>query len=209
MAATLTIDDALPMLLAQIEAELEGLRPRTTCRKGCAACCHQLVPVSPAEARRLKRVINDMLPEKRAAVVRRFAVARDALEEAGLLDLLDAMTGGEDVPPAEIRVWLAAAWQEAEVACPFLEADQTCGIYTDRPLACRLKLVASDPACCTDNPARVVPLSIKGRPAVLALTETEEATWLPLTSVAMVAADASGPKKSLSNWLTTFTTARV
>src|SRR5687768_3643704 len=40
-----------------------------SCTKGCSACCHQLVPVSPLEARELVK-IAERLPEPRRSIVK-------------------------------------------------------------------------------------------------------------------------------------------
>ncbi len=171
-------DDALPELVSRIEDELEPLRQQATCRTGCSACCRQLVPLAPAEARRLRRVAGK-LPDVRQRVAR----TRNQLDDMGLLDLLDDLDGTHHAAPAELVHDLAREWAEAKVACPFLNEDQSCSIYHDRPLACRLKLVRSEPQHCSGDGTNVVPLRVRGRASVGALARVENATWMPMTSI--------------------------
>src|SRR6185436_15439279 len=55
-----------------------------SCRKGCGACCRQLVPVSRTEGERLLQVVEAMSDERRETVKTRFAAAEAAIEAAGL-----------------------------------------------------------------------------------------------------------------------------
>src|SRR5262245_12443640 len=65
------LDDLVPLLqilsdnvvaAAEHDAERQGVC--ISCRKGCGACCRQLVPISPVEARHVARLVSD-LPEPR------------------------------------------------------------------------------------------------------------------------------------------------
>src|SRR5436309_10553178 len=85
------LDDLLPLLQILSDnvvaaAEREGKRQGKciSCTKGCGACCRQLVPISPVEARAVARLVDE-LPKPRQAEIRdRFATARRRLEEAGV-----------------------------------------------------------------------------------------------------------------------------
>src|SRR5437588_12234271 len=57
-----------------------------SCKKGCAACCRQLVLIGPTEARRLRALIDAMPERRRADVLARFAQARERLGASSLLD---------------------------------------------------------------------------------------------------------------------------
>src|SRR5436190_15336033 len=63
-------------------ARVEAAGLRISCAKGCGACCRQLVPVSPVEARHLSAVVEAMPPERAAAVRERFAAARARMADA-------------------------------------------------------------------------------------------------------------------------------
>src|SRR5439155_6346622 len=59
-----------------------------SCKKGCGACCRQLVPISQVEARRIRDLVEAMPEPRRSQVRARFTEARRYLDEAGLLDKL-------------------------------------------------------------------------------------------------------------------------
>src|SRR4051812_46922093 len=64
-----------------------------SCRKGCGACCRQLVPISRTEGEALLALVEAMPPERRRAVRIRFAEAEAAVAGAGL-----AESGGGRAP---------------------------------------------------------------------------------------------------------------
>lgn len=152
-----------------------------SCAAGCGACCRQLVPIAPAEARRLA-VLVEGLPEPRRTVVKeRFAEALRKAEEAGLLPGLEA----RGASGAETAQATALAYFRLGIACPFLESER-CSIYEERPIACREYLVTTPPANC-DAPTResieMVPLQTRIW-AAIAWEEAEgrdlaESEWVP------------------------------
>ena len=174
VATETSLVDALPALRERCERELATLAT-PTCRRGCSACCEHLVPVAPAELRRLRGVVEALPAGERARLRRRFASARLQLMKAHLWDLLEDAA----VAPPEEQAWLASSYRSARVPCPFLD-DGECSIYDERPLACRLQAVTSDPAECHKSRGEVVPLRLPGRPPVKALAELEGGTWSPL-----------------------------
>ena len=70
-------------------AKNEANGKHISCKKGCSACCRaQPVPVTPAEAHAIARLV-DALPEPRRTEIReRFAGRVARLKAAGLFDLL-------------------------------------------------------------------------------------------------------------------------
>lgn len=114
-----------------------------SCRKGCGACCRQLVPISRTEGEALLAVVETLPPEHRAAVVRRFGEASATLAKAGLRDMLLAPAKRSGKTNREISL----AYFALRIACPFLE-DESCSIHEDRPLVCREYLVTSPPELC-------------------------------------------------------------
>ena len=88
--------EIVPALQALVNAVVETAEAgqAISCRKGCGACCRQLVPVSRTEGERLLQLVAAMPNERRAALSARFAAAGrtyareiDAMEErlAGLI----------------------------------------------------------------------------------------------------------------------------
>lgn len=139
-------------MAASVAKAVEGQGKRISCKKGCGACCRQLVPVAELEARRLAELVQE-LPEPRRAVVRaRFAEARRRLEVAGLLGKLgDAQREWSTEESGAFRL----EYFRQGIPCPFLE-DESCSIYRDRPLVCREFLVTSPPEHCDQRKPETV-----------------------------------------------------
>jgi Fe-S-cluster containining protein len=152
-----------------------------SCRKGCGACCRQVVPISQPEARLIAEVLEQMPEPRRSEVRARFA---DALEKLSGTDLPERMRHA-DTLEADERQRLALDYFRQGIACPFLE-DEACSIYENRPLACREYLVTTPAVNCsvpTLEPVVRVPLA--GRMSValgqLEPTSTERSVWwIPL-----------------------------
>lgn len=161
-------------------AEAEGAR--VSCKKGCGACCRQLVPIAEAEARAVRDLIEAMPEPRRSAVRARFADARRRLEQSGVLQLLLDRDRWSDGDGRSIGL----RYFSQGVACPFLE-DESCSIHPDRPIACREYLVTS-PAenCARPGPDTVtmVPVPLKVWTAVARFDEVPAGTrfirWVPL-----------------------------
>lgn len=165
-------------------AEEESARTgkKVSCCAGCGACCRQLVPVAPAEARRLAALVQSMDEPRRAVIEKRFAEAVATYEQTGLYD---RMAAADQIPDDEARGELGLDVFRAGVACPFLE-NESCGIYPDRPLACREFLVTSPAENCRDpGPDNIVRVPL---PAAISETfyrfspsgERQAARWMPL-----------------------------
>ncbi|MBI5499064.1 MAG: YkgJ family cysteine cluster protein [Deltaproteobacteria bacterium] len=138
--------------VAAVATDRETARGRSvSCRPGCAHCCRQLVPVAPIEALALAKQVGALAPARGQAVRLRFAEAVARMEELGILD--------RSAPPGRLALQSVAspgtaAWEDvsrryfaAGVACPFLDAE-LCGIYDERPVACREYAVTTPPALC-------------------------------------------------------------
>jgi Fe-S-cluster containining protein len=176
-----------------------------SCRKGCGACCRQLVPIGEAEARRIRDLVES-LPEPRRSVVRaRFADARRRLAEAGLIDALEHPEHWVE----DDRRSFGLDYFRQRIACPFLE-EESCSIYEDRPIACREYLVTSPAEHCsrpTPETVRCVPVPTKVWPAVARFDPVRPGfktiRWVPLILApewAETHADDS-PLRPASEWL--------
>jgi Fe-S-cluster containining protein len=152
-----------------------------SCKKGCGACCRQLVPLSPTEARRLRDLVNGLPEPRRSAVLARFADARERLEAAGLLEQLYH----PERLPAEHRQAFGMEYFRQGIPCPFLE-DESCSIHPDRPLICREYLVTSPAEDCARPSAaavRCVPLPGRASRAATRLgagAAPAAGRWVPL-----------------------------
>jgi Fe-S-cluster containining protein len=129
---------------AILEVELAG--QGITCRKGCSACCNQLVPLSIPEAFFLRDAVNRLNAKKRARVLKKMQATTEALERAGLLDDLRH--------PGKNRQ-IDADYFGQGLPCPFLE-DDACSIYAQRPFICRSYVVTSPKEACADPYANAV-----------------------------------------------------
>lgn len=130
---------------------VEGEGRRISCRKGCGACCRQLVPISEVEARHLAALVEAMPEPRRSQVRARFAEARRRLAEAGLLEsLLRRRDWGEGESHS-----VGEAYFRQGIPCPFLE-EESCSIHPDRPIVCREYLVTSPAEHCAKPRADTV-----------------------------------------------------
>jgi len=178
-----SLDDAL------VDAAIEAVRREgktVSCQAGCGACCRQLVPISPTEARYLAELVAGLPEDRRSHVVKRFLDAVAALEARGLGDRLRAASQLAD---ADEKGRLARDYFRAQVACPFLE-DESCSIHAHRPLSCREYLVTSPAARCREPEAsgiEKVPLYAKPTQVLFCFGDGEgrgELRWLPLVLLA-------------------------
>jgi Fe-S-cluster containining protein len=164
---------------------------KISCKKGCGACCRQLVPLAETEARHIHELVEQMPEPRRSEVRGRFADACRRLAEAGVLRKLlgrDHWTDEEASP-------LGIEYFRAGVPCPFLE-EESCSIYPDRPLACRQYLVTSLAENCarpTPETVKCVPMPLKVWSAVARCDELAPGVrtirWVPLV-LALEWADA-------------------
>src|SRR5215212_2353352 len=89
----LTVADVMPALQGLVNAVVEAAEAGLTksgraisCRKGCGACCRQLVPISRTEGEALLALVEAMPKERRKVVRARFAEADAHITAAGLAD---------------------------------------------------------------------------------------------------------------------------
>jgi Fe-S-cluster containining protein len=164
------------------EQALEKQGERITCRKGCAACCRSMVPISEVEARRLGELVDGLPEARRSLVLARFGEVRLRLDQAGLLDKLRAREQWTDLESKQIPV----QYFLHGIACPFLE-DESCTIYSDRPASCREFLVTSPAAKCalpTNEEVRIVKLPFRVMSALARFDAdsptAERIRWVPL-----------------------------
>ncbi|MBV9123365.1 MAG: methyltransferase regulatory domain-containing protein, partial [Planctomycetes bacterium] len=150
------LQDLADQVVGKVVHESEKQGTNISCKKGCAACCRQLVPLSEEEARHVHDLVQALPEPRRSEILQRFAAARRRLEKAGLLDKLLH----PDQWNAEDNQSFGPSYFYQGIACPFLE-DESCSIYPDRPLICREFLVSS-PAenCSRPDPATIRRLPI-------------------------------------------------
>jgi Fe-S-cluster containining protein len=161
----------LPALQGLVNAVVGAaeMGKQISCRKGCGACCRQLVPISRTEGEGLLALVEAMPEDRRRAVRARFAAAEAAITRAGLAER-GARSDRE----------MSVAYFALGVPCPFLE-DESCSIHPDRPLVCREYLVTSPAELCAGpkqegvTPVPVPKLSLGARQL-----QDEAGSWFPL-----------------------------
>jgi Fe-S-cluster containining protein len=161
----------------------EAQGEKVSCKKGCGACCRQLVPIAETEAYHIRDVV-EALPEPRRSEIRsRFAAARHRLETAGLLEKLRRPSHQWE---ASESVSFGLRYFAQGIPCPFLE-DGSCSIYADRPIVCREYLVTSPAENCAQPTAQTikgVPLPLKVWTAIARFDKVPEGQhfirWVPL-----------------------------
>jgi Fe-S-cluster containining protein len=140
-----------------------------SCRKGCGACCRQLVPVSRTEGERLLQVVEAMPAERREMLKARFTAAAAAIEAAGLKE----RQGRSDRE-------LSTEYFALGVPCPFLE-DESCSIHPERPLVCREYLVTSPAELCAGPKQEgVTPVAVPKVSMAARGLQEEGDDWFPL-----------------------------
>jgi len=167
-------DELLPLLqeidnvvVDRTVAQSEAAGKPISCCRGCSACCRaQPVPVTPAEAYALSRLVESLPEPRRGEVRARFADRAARLFAAGLAEVF--LDRDPNISGAAARD-VARRYFALGLVCPFLE-DDACGIYADRPLVCRQYLVTSPAELCRDpltNPVEVLPMPIAAAGALL------------------------------------------
>jgi len=177
-----------------------GAGQAISCRKGCGACCRQLVPISRTEGERLLALLDGLPEERRAVLHERFTRAAAAIEEANLFSSppiggearrggnaqssqpplpTSPPIGGEEKMKMSDRE-LSVAYFALGIPCPFLE-EESCSIHPDRPLVCREYLVTSPAELCS-GPAQegVTPVPVPKISLAARGLQEERDEWFPL-----------------------------
>lgn len=169
--AAVPATEVVPALQGLVNAVVEAAEAgkAISCRKGCGACCRQLVPVSRTEGERLLQFVEAMAVERRETLKTKFAAAEAAIEAAGLTD----RQGRSDRE-------LSTAYFALGVPCPFLE-DESCSIHPERPLVCREYLVTSPAALCAGPEQEgVTPVAVPKVSMAARGLQEENDDWFPL-----------------------------
>jgi Fe-S-cluster containining protein len=159
-------------LFAEIgEKDVTAAGEKISCKKGCAACCRQAIPLAEIETHHIAALVESMPEPRRAEIKKRFKQAWQHFTKIGWIDRLDASATAS---PRE-RQSLAVEYFQENVPCPFLE-DESCSIHEDRPLACREYLVTSPAEFCfalDGEKIKMVSLPAKPSETVRQITNSE------------------------------------
>lgn len=139
-----------------------------SCQKGCAACCRMLVPVSAPEAFALRTYVQSLPDADRARLATRLAATRAILVAHDLWHTLTDLGEATQPPDDAALEPINRAYFALTLPCPFLE-NESCGIYEQRPAACRELLVTSPAEWCQDpgaHPIDALPVPVRIGPAL-------------------------------------------
>lgn len=149
---------------AQLEIQQATAAGQTiSCRKGCAACCRMLVPVSAPEAFALREYVEQLPTDRRTPLLNRLSDTKERVTREGLWDRLADVAEASRLVPDEELDPINQSYYALRIPCPYLE-DETCSIYEARPAACRELLVTSPAELCQDlvqNPITPLPISMR------------------------------------------------
>lgn len=152
-----------------------------SCRKGCGACCRQLVPVAQCEVYMLRDLVEGFTEPHRSVIKQRFAEAIARVEAAGLRERLSE-PGRHSEEEAKV---LADEYFALGIPCPFLE-EESCSIHPERPIRCREYLVTTPAEKCVypaGDDVKTVPLPAKTSVPVMRLDDDSAhpyLRWVPL-----------------------------
>ena len=120
-----------------------------SCQKGCAACCRQMIPVSPPEAFSLVKAIKGLPEDCQTRIKHNLATTKKRLQNTGLLTALQDFADSPSQHSDDDLESLNRAYYALRLPCIFLE-NEVCSIYEQRPAGCRGHLVTSPPELCQD-----------------------------------------------------------
>lgn len=170
-----------------VDATCKSLEEKSvfiSCKKGCAACCRQLIPITHIEAKGIIDMISKMPEQRQKTMIEKFEVCSEKLSQAGLYEKVKNIG---NLSKDELTT-LGIEYFKLQIPCPFLE-NESCSIYKNRPLACREYLVTSPAINCanpTSDSVQCVNIPIK---LSVALAEIEasvlnrEVRWTILTFI--------------------------
>jgi len=131
---------------------LSANKKQASCRKGCSLCCyHWAEDVNSFEMQIIADYIKTQSPHDEIKRIIE-ACRRDVATMENLEKIVDkkfeALNSRAEIDPAFI---LLSSFYQLERPCPLLTPEGECGIYTVRPITCRIYMSLSDPICCTPS----------------------------------------------------------
>ena len=124
-----TVVDQVDAVFRRVQEEHKAC---VSCKVGCSDCCHALFDLTLIEALYIKSQFDKVFKEgARALVLERANEADRAVYRLKRQAFKDHENGK---PENEILEAMATQ----RVRCPLLNSDDTCDLYADRPITCRL-----------------------------------------------------------------------
>ena len=191
------------------ETAIENAGGKISCRKGCAACCRQAIPLAEIEAYQIAETVAALPEPRRSEIEKRFETAWHHFADSGWFERLDASFR---LSP-EQRSAVVVEYFNEKIDCPFLE-NETCLIHAARPLGCREYLVTSPAENCwklSAETVRMVELPVKTGDTVRKISNSAELNSTPANFVPLVLAlewtrrkADEFPEKTGEQWMADF-----
>lgn len=191
------------------EQAVESAGGRISCRKGCAACCRQAIPLSEIEAYQIAETVEAMPEPRRTEIKKRFETAWHHFADIGWFERLDETFRLS----LEERSKVVVEYFNEKIDCPFLE-DECCSIHLERPLGCREYMVTSPAENCWQLSAetvRMVELPVKTSDTVRKISNSAELNSTPANFVPLILAlewtkrkSDEFPEKTGEQWMADF-----
>jgi Fe-S-cluster containining protein len=159
------LDDEAERLLKEARAQANP-DDRPACRRGCAACCHQLVPLTTLEAQRIAEYINHLPRAER----RELAKSVDRQSQRFAAWAANRPHGG--VQDRAVNV----DYLKQHIPCPFLGSQNECRVYPVRPLICRGHHALGSNANCQTGTTSIRAIPALGRAADEAMAAARRLT---------------------------------
>lgn len=112
----------------QIDLIEEQFNVKCTCEKGCSACCKQLIALSMSECLAIKPYIENLSKDKREELKKKVLEQCSILEKHNITNNVINVTRNEKV--------LQDRYFKLGMPCVFLNEENSCSIYSVRPLLC-------------------------------------------------------------------------
>lgn len=118
--------------IAEVEKQIDLIEEqfdvKCTCRKGCSACCKQLIGLSMSECLAIKPHIENLSKDKREVLKNNVLKQCGILEEHNITNRVINSTQNEKV--------FQDKYFKLDMPCVFLDEENSCSIYSVRPSLC-------------------------------------------------------------------------
>lgn len=118
-----------------------------TCRRGCTACCSQLLSTTLSEVAAIASSYPKVLLSKRKVLFAQHELLQSLTDRIFGVKRMEINSPETAAEYTRLNELLAGEWWRLKIPCVFLEGNR-CTIYDARPVACRGYYVQSPPELC-------------------------------------------------------------
>lgn len=147
------LNDFYAMFNIYQEEILKFNNQTTSCKAGCSLCCfHWVEDVNSFEAAIIADHIKQHFPDRVQDILEK--CEHDSKELEKLQQLVDVSLAEqnesfqESIDSVDL---LLSCFYQLRRPCPLLDNNNTCSIYSNRPMTCRIYMSFSDPLRCDPN----------------------------------------------------------